>query len=113
MKEVAIGEIFGRLTVLSVHEKCRVVRSYLCQCECGKTAVVRKYNLLHGITKSCGCLRAEMLESNKTHGYNGTAFYRAWQGMKSRVKYPSCESYPLYGGSGISYDPAWEVFEAF
>lgn len=49
---VPVGTRYGRMTVLSgegVH--------LTCQCDCGTIKKVSRYNLIHGITKSCGCLR--------------------------------------------------------
>lgn len=34
---------------------------YLCQCSCGKTLPVKGSNLRNGNTKSCGCLKKELL----------------------------------------------------
>lgn len=57
-KEIPIGSRFGRLVVLKEerlpNEPGRL--SYLCQCDCGKTKVVRAKLLLCGQTSSCGCL---------------------------------------------------------
>lgn len=58
------GMQFGRLTVVEqgpdhidphgVH-----LLRWKCVCECGGEALCSTYNLEHGITKSCGCLRLE------------------------------------------------------
>lgn len=60
-KEIPIGTRFGRLVVLKEerhpNEKKRL--SYLCQCDCGKTKIVRAKFLLNGKTNSCGCLAVE------------------------------------------------------
>ena len=52
-----MGQTFGRLTVIKLTSKDKrgAVR-WICQCECGNTAVVATGNLRRGITKSCGCL---------------------------------------------------------
>lgn len=34
---------------------------YLCECECGKQAVIPANNLRSGMSKSCGCIRVEKL----------------------------------------------------
>jgi hypothetical protein len=57
---VTPGDQFGRLTVLS--QACRDKHGYLmygCICTCGRTKVVRSTLLVHGQTRSCGCLRRE------------------------------------------------------
>lgn len=52
------GRKFGRLTVLSLlPERKNGQPVWLCRCECGRTAEVRRTPLLNGKTRSCGCLR--------------------------------------------------------
>ena len=34
---------------------------YLCQCECGKEIIIKGQNIRNGNTKSCGCLRKQLL----------------------------------------------------
>jgi len=54
------GDKFGRLTVLEALRNNQVK----CLCECGKTTIVKKVAHLHrGHTKSCGCLKEEILHS--------------------------------------------------
>lgn len=54
---VNLGERYGRLVV---KEQAERRYHYLCECDCGNTVVVSKYNLAAGTSKSCGCLRSEM-----------------------------------------------------
>lgn len=56
------GKIFGRLTVIRLAniQKPKKV-SWLCKCSCGKKHVVISDHLLSGNTKSCGCLRSEII----------------------------------------------------
>lgn len=63
------GRRFGRLTVVSqndVRSKSGNVK-WNCVCECGDTTVVAGRALLSGGTKSCGCLRSEVLESARNN----------------------------------------------
>lgn len=46
------------------------------------------------------------------HGFARTPTYNAWSLMKNRCK-PSNKDAKNYAERGISYDPAWESFEAF
>ena len=55
-----IGQRFGRLVVIGKAGGCAY---WWCQCDCGSKALVRSYNLLHGKTQSCGCLRATHCKS--------------------------------------------------
>jgi len=54
---------FGRLVVLNLHHVEKRVTFWECQCDCGKKRVVRKSALIAKMTKSCGCLKAEMRKS--------------------------------------------------
>lgn len=64
-----IGNKYGRLTVLRQATKeeknNRHGAFWFCQCECGKTTVVRGFSLRQGNVQSCGCLRHErIIKSN-------------------------------------------------
>lgn len=66
------GQQFGRLTVteragtyVSPYDpngKKYVV--WRCRCECGSVVDVMAHNLMHGCTRSCGCLRQETSRLN-------------------------------------------------
>ena len=61
-----------------------------------------------GLTqKSCGCILQGDHRMSKTH------IYKIWEDMKSRCDNPTNQSYPRYGGRGISYDPSWSEFKNF
>lgn len=67
-----IGSKVGRLTILYIDPTCR--DKYICQCECGSfLKSIRKYFLIHKITKSCGCIRAEV-QSKKLKDLTGQRF---------------------------------------
>ena len=67
------GRVFGRLKALEPVEKRDLDGSvsWLCRCECGKLVAVSSNKLLTGHKKSCGCLAAESLITNK-HYVDGT-----------------------------------------
>ncbi len=54
-----------------------------------------------------------MTHFNTKHGMEGTRTYRIWCKIKGRCDNPRIPWFHIYGGRGISYDPAWESFEAF
>jgi hypothetical protein len=60
------GKTFGRLTVISrARGKYRGV-FWLAACRCGNEKIVNAVSLRAGLTKSCGCIRSEMLsDSNR------------------------------------------------
>lgn len=57
-----IGQCFGRWTVIEFVEWRKHHPFYKVQCTCGTQKVVDGYNLQNGGTKSCGCLKTDMLK---------------------------------------------------
>ena len=54
-----VGNVYGRLTVLSLARRGTDERKYyywLCRCSCGKEKVIHQELLRSGRTRSCGCL---------------------------------------------------------
>ena len=96
------GLRFGRWTALE-----RGTRPlWLCRCDCGKDAFVRRRDLETGHSKSCGCLNRELsaarcVAHNATHGHRRTPTYRVWQKMRDRCNNPKQKGYARYGGRGI------------
>lgn len=111
------GEVFDRLTVIGYVGKAGKKYLWLCLCTCGGYKSVRTSDLTGGKVHSCGCLWLESNRSSenkhRTHGMEGTKFYKCWIGMKERCDNPNHSAYPDYGGRGISYDPIWKSFENF
>lgn len=101
VKEVIVGEIFGKLTVIS-HISGAL---WLCQCSCkDKTLIkVTRTNLRKG-KSTCGCYR---------HNKTKTPEYRAWITMKNRCNNQNNQYYHRYGGRGIKYCERWELWENF
>lgn len=66
-KPIEPGTRFGRLVVLSKAGKHRNGQTlYECRCDCGNVKKIRKTELLHGRTKSCGCMAKEMFIERNT-----------------------------------------------
>lgn len=63
-KDDLIGQKYGKLTVIKEHPSRKY--HYICQCDCGNTSVVMKYNLLRGGTSSCGKCKRKDLIGKKT-----------------------------------------------
>jgi len=112
-----LGDTFNKLTVIDEvrRDKGRGTRLYfVCVCECGTTKEILAHSVKTGMSKSCGCLRAESNISRTKHGMCGTHFYRKWFGMKQRCENANDASYDGYGGRGISVYPDWSAsFENF
>lgn len=112
-----IGQIFGKLTVLSQIRKENSMHFYWnCRCECGNNIVVRSSHLRSGNTKSCGCIKKEYLKANKLgekHGAYLSKLYAVWEAMRQRCKNPTAQAYKNYGGRGISVCNEWNDFQKF
>jgi hypothetical protein len=108
------GKRFGRLLVRkrvgTNHHRKPI---WECQCDCGNTKEVISSYLLKGMTKSCGCLRIELIGNRKTHGMRNTRFYKLWIAMRRRCEYENNPSYKYYGGRGIQYCDRWQEFSNF
>lgn len=62
------GRRFGRLVVLRRESiDAHWNPTWLCQCDCGKTAIVTGHALRQGETRSCGCLRIEYIRKYGRH----------------------------------------------
>lgn len=122
-KPLAIGRVFGKLTVQSGPDTERspyagkFLHWYTCLCECGTVKRVRSDKLTSGFTISCGCLTGQFEKGNKipvTHGMSKTRLFRIWRNMKSRCYNSRSTRYEDYGGRGIGICPEWrERFEVF
>ena len=88
------GERFGRLAVVEgLPERYRGSRVFLCLCDCGETTRVISGSLRIGNTRSCACLRREVVDrgngDRRTQVAAGTtrrhhALYSTWHHMKAR-----------------------------
>ena len=112
------GQKFGRLLVVGRAANLGRKTMWECRCDCGKTLVVWAGALKNGNTKSCGCLRQDVVrQKNKetaTHGLTHNRLYHIWNGMKNRCYNKNLEAYKWYGGRGITVCDEWrDDFKAF
>lgn len=88
-----------------------------CKCDCGNVTLVKKWDVTSGNTKSCGCLKMDVVkkmnQQNTSHGMSGTKIYKIWESMKRRCDSNKTERYSNYGGRGITYCDKWDKFEGF
>lgn len=129
------GQRFGRLTVIRESErKSNKGILWECQCDCGRTTIAEGYRLRRGITRSCGCLRVELLSEHRSSAYRnpekkrkspephanyggytrGNRLYTIWCGIKTRCYNPKARDYKWYGGKGVTMCQEWlHDFAAF
>lgn len=123
-REVSIGDRFGRWTVLSevaprVLPSGQTQRTMGVRCDCGEVRAVPLLRMVRGESKSCGCLRAELVGTasvthGKTRGGGPTSLYVRWCSLKSRTLNQNNAKYSTYGGRGITvYAPWIKDFSAF
>lgn len=110
-----IGEVFGKLTVVSLRGRRKNKKIFECLCECGNTHLAMDTNLSRGHTKSCGCLQRLMARDKLvTHGMTTCGEYNSWVNMKQRCMNKNNHAYDRYGGRGICiYEPWINDFAAF
>jgi hypothetical protein len=111
--QVAIGDVFGDLMVISETRNKKGQVAWLCQCECGGWIEVLNYRLPQGIITSCGCA-VWRRPAKRTHGRSRDPVYNTWRAMIGRCTNPNDAAYPRYGGRGITVCDEWRAsFEAF
>lgn len=103
------GAIYGRLTIIRVSGSNKHgAKKVLCMCSCGKEKEVMLNSLRIGTTKSCGCLRKELLVKNSTkHSLCKHRLYHIFNNMKDRCYNENEKSYKNYGGRGIVICDEW------
>lgn len=114
--KVTPGMKFHRWTAVRPAERRdRSHEKWVFQCDCGKVKDVVVRTVTSGKSRSCGCLRKELMAvSSRTHGGSKEPLYRVWAAMLDRCLSPPCSDYPRYGGRGIGVHPEWaESYEAF
>lgn len=117
------GMRFGKLSITGISRRekrnnggPKLYWAYVC--DCGVTGSATGSNLKRGITTSCGCAKANLLQTfgdrTRTHGMRQHPAYSTWCAIKARCGNPTNKRYADYGGRGISICPEWiDNFEAF
>lgn len=112
---VRIGDVFGRLTVVSeagfdVTSGGYRKRAVDVKCLCGAVKKVRTNDLVSERTVSCGChLRDVTTDRNITHGKTYTRIFDIWCGMRKRCLNPRAQYYDKYS----SFDNSQEWLDSF
>lgn len=104
-----VNKRFGRLTILECQEITSKNVIWKCRCDCGKITLVSQTGLLYDKTKSCGCIRKEMLSNrSNAHHHSQTRIYKIWIDIKKRCYNINSINYKNYGGRGITICDEWK-----
>lgn len=106
------GDKYWHLTLL---HSTKSESFWLCKCDCG---VEKEFQVAHvrtGNSKSCGCMRGELIRKGvSSHGMSRTSEYQVWGAMINRCFNPNNRNYPGYGKRGITVCERWRTsFENF
>jgi hypothetical protein len=104
------GERFGRLVAVRMAQSGATGRpqKWECLCDCGVSKAISVYSLRSGYSTSCGCFQKEVVSRIRTtHGMSKHPLYRVWHAIVSRCTREDDQSYPLYGGRGITVCDRW------
>jgi hypothetical protein len=109
------GMNFGRITALSRAPSEDKQTRWHCVCECGAEFISLTMRLVNGKTRSCGCLRSDLVAAKETtHGMSGTAIYSVWTSAKGRCHNSTDKGFQQYGARGIFMCERWRTsFENF
>lgn len=111
------GMVYGQLLVVSFSHYDNYGGSiWLCRCvSCGSETTKKKYALVSGHSKSCGCKKRGLpqKDSNRLHGMSDTKFYWIWSSMLYRCYGKNGRHYKDYGGRGIVVCDRWQLFQNF
>jgi hypothetical protein len=114
MKRIDLtGKRFNRWTVLYLDKEksTKHLSMWVCKCDCGSIRSVLSANLRKGKSKSCGCLRNQIVsELFSTHKEAKSALYKRWCSMKERC---SQVGNKIYHDRGISVCDDWKDYTTF
>lgn len=109
---MALGERFGKLTVVAQSTLKTGSIGWECLCDCGVSRVLSAGELRVGKYMSCGC--GQFDGSGEHHGQTETRTYRCWIEMRRRCSDVNRKDFKNYGGRGIRVCPRWlESFSNF
>lgn len=95
------GMRFGRHVVLRRdHKDEKGYWWFLCRCDCGNEFMLRQGH----VSDPCGC---GCRKGSPIHHSTNTRLYGIWCGIKARCYNPKTDSYPNYGGRGITVCDEW------
>jgi hypothetical protein len=103
------GQQFGPWTVVSPCPRPVGMRTmgqfWTCKCVCGNAETISGARLRAGRMKR-GCLACSG-RLHKKGGAGSSPTYNSWRAMRERCLRPDSQSYPNYGGRGITICDRW------
>lgn len=104
------NEVYGRLTVLQFIERKEQKSYWKCRCSCGKEIIIPISYLTSGDTKSCGCLKKEIVSKREKEKafIKNHRLYDIWQDMKRRCYNSTRNAYKYYGAKNITVCDEWK-----
>ena len=115
-----VGDTFDRWTLLyrgiGRRRDGQTETIWLCRCICLAIKEVKQKHLVSRMSKSCGCLSAELSRARLTLHHQQTCDpirighkheYETWRSMIRRCNDPRHPSYQNYAGRGISVCERW------
>lgn len=95
--EELTGKKFGRWTVLR-RDYSKSQSAWWCRCDCGTERGVFTSLLTSGNSKSCGCLRDEMLKARGSEIFRTNLYYRyrTMISLEKKRGYEVCEEWKNY-----------------
>lgn len=115
---VKVGQRFGKLTVIgepfysrSLHKAQWPLQFAVCQCDCGNVKVIRATYLTSGHSQSCrNCgPTPRPRKQPRAQRQSKTLLYKLWKNMRNRCFNKNNQSYPDYGGRGITVCEEWRT----
>jgi hypothetical protein len=106
------GQRFGRWGVISFAGTKHRQAHWLCKCECGIERIVVSESLGRGVSKSCSCLKRELVGQRALiHGHakkgRVSPEFSVWKGMCRRCYSETDVAYKHYDGRGIQVCDRW------
>lgn len=104
------GQRFNRLVAIQPDKPSSNGRYWIFKCDCGKFKSILGSDVSKGNIRSCGCSLKDR-QNARTHGLEGSRFYRIWININTRCKNEKNQKFQSYGKRGIKC--LWQSFGDF
>lgn len=104
------GRTFGLWSVAGFDKKHKGENHWKCVCSCGRERSIPVSHLNNNRTRCCHWCSSRRFVK---HGMTRTRTYISWRNMIVRCENKNAQSYPRYGGAGVSVCERWHDFSNF